>query len=167
MEGLIQDRATWISLGTIGVILLVAILAPVFAALTGHGPNQEFYARVGPTAQGEPLGPSASFLLGTDTVGRDILVRIAYGTRISLIVGVFAAMISVAIGAIVGLAAGYFGGLTDTVLARFMDWLLAIPFLLLAISLVTVIGPGLVVLLIVVGGLGWATLVRLSLRQVL
>jgi peptide/nickel transport system permease protein len=167
MERLLHDRASMISLGTIGLILLVAILAPVFAALTGHGPNEQFYAPVGLTAQGQPLGPSAHFLLGTDTLGRDIMVRIAYGARISLIVGVLAAMISVAIGAIVGLAAGYFGGLTDTVLARFMDWLLAIPFLLLAISLVTVIGPGLVVLLIVVGGLGWATVGRIIRGQVL
>ena len=118
-------------------------------------------------ASGQPLGPSSHFLLGTDTLGRDILVRIAYGARISLIVGVLASVISVAIGAVVGLAAGYFGGLTDSVLARLMDWLLAIPFLLLAISLVTVIGPGLTVLLIVIGFLGWASVGRIIRGQVL
>ena len=118
-------------------------------------------------ASGQPLGPSSHFLLGTDTLGRDILVRIAYGARISLIVGVLASVISVAIGAVVGLAAGYFGGLTDSVLARVMDWLLAIPFLLLAISLVTVIGPGLTVLLIVIGFLGWASVGRIIRGQVL
>jgi peptide/nickel transport system permease protein len=118
-------------------------------------------------ASGQPLGPSSHFLLGTDTLGRDILVRIAYGARVSLIVGVLASVISVATGAIVGLAAGYFGGLTDTLLARLMDWLLAIPFLLLAISLVTVIGPGLGVLLIVIGFLGWASVGRIIRGQVL
>ncbi len=100
-----------ISLGVIIFIVLVAIFAPVVAAVTGHGPNQQFYAPVGLNAAGQPLGPSSKFLLGTDDLGRDLLVRIAYGARISLIVGVLAAVISVAIGAIVGLAAGYFGGL--------------------------------------------------------
>lgn len=166
-QRLLHDKASMISLGVIVFIVLVAIFAPVVAAVTGHGPNQQFYAPVGLNSAGQPLGPSSKFLLGTDTLGRDLLVRIAYGARISLIVGVLAAVISVAIGAIVGLAAGYFGGLTDTLLARLMDWLLAIPFLLLAISLVTVIGPGLTVLLIVIGFLGWASVGRIIRGQVL
>jgi ABC-type dipeptide/oligopeptide/nickel transport system permease subunit len=141
MQRLLHDKASMISLSVIVFIILVAIFAPVVAAIVGHGPNQQFYAPIGLNANGQPLGPSSHFLLGTDTLGRDILVRIAYGTRVSLIVGVLASVISVATGAIVGLAAGYFGGITDTLLARLMDWLLAIPFLLLAISLVTVIWP--------------------------
>jgi ABC-type dipeptide/oligopeptide/nickel transport system permease subunit len=167
MQRLLHDRASMISLGVIGLIILVAIFAPVVAAITGHGPNQQFTAPVGLTVDGQPLGPSSHFWLGTDTLGRDILVRIAYGTRVSLIVGVLASVISVAIGALVGLAAGYLGGFTDTFLARLMDLLLAIPFLLLAISLVTVIGPGLVVLLIVIGFLGWASVGRIIRGQVL
>jgi peptide/nickel transport system permease protein len=166
-QRLLHDKASMISLSVIGLIVLVAIFAPVVAAITGHGPNQQFPAPIGVDAAGQPLGPSSHFLLGTDPLGRDILVRIAYGARISLIVGVLAAVISVAIGAVVGLAAGYFGGLTDSVLARVMDWLLAIPFLLLAISLVTVIGPGLTVLLIVIGFLGWASVGRIIRGQVL
>jgi peptide/nickel transport system permease protein len=167
MQRLLHDRASIIALSVIVVIILVAVFAPVVAAITGHGPNEQFTAPVGLTAAGQPLGPSSHFWLGTDTLGRDILVRIAYGARISLIVGVLASVISVAIGAVVGLIAGYFGGLTDTLLARLMDWLLAIPFLLLAISLVTVIGPGLVVLLIVIGFLGWASVGRIIRGQVL
>jgi len=167
MQRLLHDRASMISLGVIGFIILVAIFAPVVAAITGHGPNQQFTAPVGLTVDGQPLGPSSHFWLGTDTLGRDILVRIAYGARVSLIVGVLASVISVAIGALVGLAAGYLGGFTDTFLARLMDLLLAVPFLLLAISLVTVIGPGLVVLLIVIGFLGWASVGRIIRGQVL
>jgi ABC-type dipeptide/oligopeptide/nickel transport system permease subunit len=167
MQRLLHDKASMISLGVIGFIVLVAIFAPVVAAITGHGPNQQFTAPVGLTVDGQPLGPSSHFLLGTDTLGRDILVRIAYGARVSLIVGVLASVISVGIGALVGLAAGYLGGFTDTFLARLMDLLLAIPFLLLAISLVTVIGPGLVVLLIVIGFLGWASVGRIIRGQVL
>jgi peptide/nickel transport system permease protein len=74
---------------------------------------------------------------------------------------------TVVIGAAAGLAAAYFGGLVDSTLARLMDWLLAIPFLLLAISLVTVIGPGLAVLIIVIGFLGWASVGRIVRGQVL
>jgi ABC-type dipeptide/oligopeptide/nickel transport system permease subunit len=166
-QRLLHDKASMISLGVIAFIILVAIFAPVVAAITGHGANQQFPAPIGVNASGQPLGPSSQFWFGTDTLGRDVLVRIAYGARISLIVGVLASVISVGIGAIVGLAAGYFGGLTDTLLARLMDWLLAIPFLLLAISLVTVIGPGLVVLLIVIGFLGWASVGRIIRGQVL
>ena len=167
MQRLLHDKASMISLGVIVFIVLIAIFAPVVAAITGHGPDQQFYAPIGLNANGQPLAPSSHFWMGTDTLGRDILVRIAYGARISLIVGVLASVISVGTGAIVGLAAGYFGGVTDTLLARLMDWLLAIPFLLLAISLVTVIGPGLVVLLIVIGFLGWASVGRIIRGQVL
>ena len=166
-ERLRRDRASIISVVVIGLIILMAIFAPVIAAIVGHGPNQQFYPPVGLTAEGQPLGPSAKFLLGTDTLGRDVLVRIAYGARISLIVGLVATVMTVAIGAAVGLAAAYFGGLVDSTLARLMDWLLAIPFLLLAISLVTVIGPGLAVLIIVIGFLGWASVGRIVRGQVL
>jgi ABC-type dipeptide/oligopeptide/nickel transport system permease subunit len=167
MERLRRDRAAMISLAIIIAIVLIAIFAPVIAAIVGHGPNQQFPAPIGVNAQGQPLGPSSQFWMGTDTVGRDVLVRIAYGARISLIVGVVATVLTVTIGAIVGLASAYFGGLTDSVLARLMDWLLAVPFLLLAISLVSVIGPGLSVLIIVIGFLGWASVGRIVRGQVL
>jgi ABC-type dipeptide/oligopeptide/nickel transport system permease subunit len=167
MARLVRDRASMISAGIIVLIVLMAIFAPVFAAITGHGVNQPFYAPVGLTADGQPLAPSAHFLLGTDTLGRDVLVRIAYGARISLIVGVLATVITVAIGAAVGLVAGYFGGFTDSFLARIMDLMLAIPFLLLGISLVTVLGPGLTVVIIVISILGWASVGRIVRGQVI
>jgi ABC-type dipeptide/oligopeptide/nickel transport system permease subunit len=167
IERLRRDRAAMISLGIIVAIVLMAIFAPVIAAIVGHGPNQQFTAPIGQTAEGQPVGPSSTFWFGTDTVGRDVLVRIAYGARISLIVGLVATVLTVAIGAIVGLASAYFGGLTDSILARVMDWLLAVPFLLLAISLVSVIGPGLSVLIIVIGFLGWASVGRIVRGQVL
>jgi ABC-type dipeptide/oligopeptide/nickel transport system permease subunit len=166
MERLLRDRAAMISLGVIMLVVLIAIFAPLISAAVGHGPNQQFQS-TGLTAIGQPKGPSSTFLLGTDDLGRDIMVRIAYGARISLIVGVLATALTVAVGAVVGLIAGYFGGATDTILARFMDWLLAIPFLLFAISLVTIIGPGLVVVIIVIGFFGWASVGRIVRGQVL
>ena len=165
-NGCVRDRASMISLGVIVIIVLVAIFAPVIAAIVGHGPNQQF-PPIGLTPIGQPKAPSSTFLLGTDDLGRDILVRIAYGARISLIVGVVATALTVAVGAVVGLIAGYFGGVTDSILARFMDWLLAIPFLLFAISLVTIIGPGLTVVIIVIGFFGWASVGRIVRGQVL
>ncbi len=166
IERLRRDRAAMISLGVIVLVVLIAIFAPLIAAAVGHGPNQQFQS-TGLTAIGQPKGPSGTFLLGTDDLGRDIMVRIAYGARISLIVGVLATALTVAVGAVVGLMAGYFGGATDTILARFMDWLLAIPFLLFAISLVTIIGAGLSVVIIVIGFFGWASVGRIVRGQVL
>ena len=166
MERLVRDRAAMISLAVILLVVLVAIFAPVIAAAVGHGPNQQFQS-TGLTAIGQPKGPSSEFLLGTDNLGRDIMVRIAYGARISLIVGVLATVLTVVVGAVVGLIAGYFGGTTDTLLARLMDWLLAIPFLLFAISLVTIIGAGLAVVIIVIGLFGWASVGRIVRGQVL
>ena len=92
-----------------------------------------------------PSVPDRTFLLGTDDQGRDILVRIAYGARISLFVGVVATLLTVAIGAMLGLAAGYLGGIVDTIIARLIDLVLSLPYLLFAISLVSISHPGLTI----------------------
>src|SRR5215510_7645531 len=132
-----RDRAAMICLGGIIVIVAFAAGAPVFAEITGHGNMQQFTS-TGLTAAGQPVAPNGTFWLGTDDLGRDLLVRIAYGARISLFVGVVATAVTVVGGTVIGLAAGYSGGIVDSVLARFMDWLLAVPFLLFAISLFSV-----------------------------
>jgi ABC-type dipeptide/oligopeptide/nickel transport system permease subunit len=178
LERLRRDRAAMAALVVILLIVAVAIFAPVFAWITGHGVYQQFRGPqppVGLTPTGQPVGPSGTFLFGTDDQGRDILVRIAYGTRISLLVGVVATAITVGIGTVVGLAAGYFGKVVDTILARLMDWLLAVPFLLLAISLASIVlihpigplKPGLPVVIFVIGVLGWASIGRIVRGQVL
>jgi len=170
-----RDRAAMTSLGVIAAIAACAIGAPVFAAITGHGDMEQF-STIGRTAAGQPVGPNGTFWLGTDDLGRDLLVRIAYGARVSLFVGVVATAVTVAGGTVIGLAAGYFGGFIDSVLARFMDWLLAVPFLLFAIALFSVavqkpifgfIGAGLPIVIIVLGFFGWASVGRLVRGQVL
>ena len=166
LERLVRDRAAMVSLGVIVLIVLMAIFAPVIAAIVGHGPNQQF-ASTGLTPLGQPKGPNSTFLLGTDDLGRDVLVRIAYGARISLIVGIAATGLTIIIGAAAGLVAGYFGGLTDSFIARFIDWLLAIPFLLFALSLVTIFGASLTIVIIVIGFFGWASVGRIVRGQVL
>jgi ABC-type dipeptide/oligopeptide/nickel transport system permease subunit len=170
-----RDRAAMISFGVIVFIAACAIGAPIFAAITGHGDMQQFNT-IGRTPDGQPIGPNGTFWLGTDDLGRDILVRIVYGARVSLFVGVVATALTVAGGTVVGLAAGYFGGLVDSILARLMDWSLAVPFLLFAIALFSVavqkpifgvIGPGLPIVIIVLGFFGWASVGRLVRGQVL
>ena len=173
-----HDRAAMISLAVIILIVLVAIFAPVLAAITGHGVYQQFRGPqppIGLSVTGQPVGPSSAFLLGTDDQGRDILVRIAYGARISLFVGVVATAVVVLGGLVIGLAAGFFGGWVDSILARFMDWILAVPFLLFALSLASVvqihpigpIGPGLPVVIVVLGVLAWGSVGRIVRGQVL
>jgi ABC-type dipeptide/oligopeptide/nickel transport system permease subunit len=161
-----RDKVAMVSLAVIVLIVLMAIFAPVFAAITGHPPNEQ-YRDIGLTPDGLPRGPNGTFWLGTDDLGRDILVRIAYGARVSLLVGVIATAITVAIGVVLGLAAGFLGGIVDTVLARLIDVVLSMPFLLVAIALVSVTGPSLTVTVLVIGFFSWASVARIVRGQVL
>ena len=161
-----RDRVAMISLVVIVLIILMAILAPLATTITGHPVNEQ-YRDIGLTPDGLPKGPSGQFLLGTDDLGRDILVRIAYGARISLLVGVLATVLTVVIGVVVGLAAGYLGGWIDTVLARLIDVILSVPFLLVAIALVSIVGPSLLVTVLVIGFFSWASVARIVRGQVL
>jgi peptide/nickel transport system permease protein len=165
-ERLRRDRAAMISLIIIGLIVLMAIFAPVFASVTGHPVNKQYFIG-GLTIDGQPVSPNGTFWLGTDDVGRDVLVRIAYGARISLIVGVVATFFTVFIGTVVGLAAGYFGKIVDTVLARLIDVMLSIPFLLFAISLASIYQAGLTVVIFVLAVFSWSSVARIVRGQVL
>lgn len=172
-----RDRAAMIALGIVVLIVLMALFAPVIAAILGHGVYQQFRGTnpSGLSPLGQPVGPGSTFWMGTDDQGRDIFVRIAYGARVSLFVGVVATAVTVAGGLVLGLAAGYFGGFVDSLIARFFDWLLAVPFLLLAISLISVVQvhpigplrPGLPVVIVVLGFFGWAAVGRIVRGQVL
>jgi peptide/nickel transport system permease protein len=165
-ERLKHDRVAMVSLGVIVLICLVAIFAPVFTTLTGHPPNAQ-YRQIGLSPDGLPKPPSRTFWFGTDDLGRDVLVRVAYGARVSLGIGVLATLLTVVIGVVVGLAAGYFGGFTDTVLARLIDVVLSLPFLLAAIALVSVFGPSLTITVLVIGFFTWASMARIVRGQVL
>ncbi len=165
-ERLRRDRAAMVCLAIIVAIVLVAVFAPVFATLTGHSVTQQF-RDTGLTPEGLPKPPTGTFLFGTDSQGRDVLVRVAYGARISLLVGVLATLLEVAIGAVLGLAAGYLGGVVDTVVARVIDLVLSVPYLLFAISLVSITRPGLVVVIVVIAVFGWAAVARVVRGQVL
>jgi peptide/nickel transport system permease protein len=161
-----KDRLAIASAVVILIIATAAVAAPGFAALTHHGPNQQF-TTAGLTLQGLPKPPSGQFWLGTDDLGRDILVRIVYGARISLFAGVVASVLAVAFGTIVGMFAGYFGKFTDSVLSRSMDVVLSMPFLLFAIALVSIVGPGLWVSVAVIAFFSWASVGRVTRGQTL
>jgi peptide/nickel transport system permease protein len=165
-ERLRRDRAAMVSFVVIVLIALVAIGAPLVAALVGHGPNDQ-YRDIGLTPQGLPKPPSRTFLLGTDDLGRDLLVRIAYGSRISLLVGVVSTLISVVFGVVVGVVAGYLGGRVDTVIALVIDVVLSIPFLLAGIAIVSIVGPSLTVTIIVIAFFSWSSIARIVRGQVL
>jgi peptide/nickel transport system permease protein len=115
--------------------------------------------------------PSVSHPMGTDEVGRDIFARIVYAGRISLSIGLLAALISVGIGTLVGSISGFYGGWIDTILMRFTDLLLAIPTIFLLIVLTVFFGPSVLTIIIVLGVLSWMRLARivratfLSLRE--
>ena len=165
-ERLRSDRSAKIAAGTILVIVLLAIFAPVFAAITGHGPNQQFI-NIGENATGGPVPPSGTFWFGTDSNGRDLFVRILYGARLSLVVGVLATAIGVALGTVFGLAAGYLGGLVDSLIARVIDVMLSIPLLLIAISVAYISGPGIWLVILIVGVLSFTYLARVVRGQVI
>jgi peptide/nickel transport system permease protein len=153
------------TLGMIGLIILVffvlvAVFAPVLANPEGLNPTCP--------CTGVPFSPpSREFPLGTDDLGRSILTLTIWGTRPSLIVGLFATLIAMALGAVIGLIAGYYGRLTETLLMRFTDWFLVIPFLPLAIVLASLLEPSTFVIILVIGLTSWPSTSRVVRSQVL
>jgi peptide/nickel transport system permease protein len=161
-----RDKVAVASAIVIVLVLALAIAAPLFASLTGHGPNQLF-PNTGLSADGIPVGPGHNFWLGTDEQGRDLFIRILYGARISLFVGLVTTLIATVAGVTMGLAAGYFGGWIDAVLARFIDAVLAFPYIVLALALAVVLGPSLPVVIGVISFFSWAGISRIVRGQTL
>jgi peptide/nickel transport system permease protein len=165
-ERLRKDRAAVIAALTIAAIVIIALMAPLIAAWIGHGPNQQFID-IGENANGGPVPPGGTFWLGTDSSGRDLFVRIVYGARVSLAVGVLATMIAIALGVAFGLAAGYLGGFVDIFIARVIDVMLSIPFLVIAISVATILHPSFWLVIFVVGILSFTYPARIVRGQVI
>ncbi|MFC5187370.1 ABC transporter permease [Actinomadura harenae] len=129
-----NDKVALVFLVILVLIVLFALMAPLWASWTGH-PYAATFPKTGLDVNGQPIGPSKDFWLGADQLGRDVLVRAAYGARISLLVGIAASALASVVGVLVGTLAGYVGGAVDGVLARVMDITLALPYLLIAITL--------------------------------
>lgn len=145
------------------ILVIIALAAPIFAP---HDPNQQFreFLLLPPVWQD---GGQSTFLLGTDAVGRDLLSRLIYGARYSLFIGVVVVAIAVTGGVTIGLIAGYFRGVLDTVIMRIMDVILAFPSLLLALVLVAILGPGLVNAMIAIAIVLQPHFVRLTRASVM
>ena len=142
------------------LFLLLLILLSMLAPVLPLDPNTTNVSQMN-----QP--PSLDHLFGTDNVGRDYFARVLYGGRISLLVGVLAMLASVLIGSLVGIVAGYFGGLMDSILMRTVDVLSSIPWLVLVIVLSVFLKPGLTTIIIVIGGFSWMRISRLIRAETL
>ncbi len=152
---LMRRKLALFGLGLIVAVVAGAILAPW---LTPYDPNEQRFE--GLTLTGAPLPPNADFLLGTDLLGRDLLTRIFYGARTSLIIGVVANGIALVIGTVIGVTAGYFRGFYGAVLMRFTDLMMAFPALLLAICLAAIFQPSLWIVAMVIAIVNWVQTAR-------
>ena len=162
-----RDKLAMLGAVLIALIVLAAILAPLIAP---HDPTKQY--RDGLTKDGQPL-PSTlmtqgtlRFVIGTDPNGRDLLSRILYGAQVSLIVGVLANALAIAIGTLVGSVAGYFGNPLETLLMRFTDIMMAFPTLLLAMTLVAILKPSMWIIIVVIGLVYWTWIARVIYGQV-
>jgi len=155
-----KSRLGMIGLAVLIFFIAVAVFAPLIANKAGLDPTCP--------CTGEPLQPpSIQFPFGTDNFGRSVFTLTVWGSRPSLIVGLFATLISVTIGALIGIVAGYFGGKPETALMRLTDWFLVIPWLPLAIVLASILGPSLFVIILVIGITSWPSTARIVRAQAL
>jgi peptide/nickel transport system permease protein len=139
----------------IATLALVALAAPL---IVPYDPAEQLFE--GLTIEGAPLPPNEQFLLGTDLLGRDLLSRLIYGARTSLVIGIVANGIAVSIGVFVGIVAGFFRGIVATILMRFTDLMMAFPALLLAIVLAALFRPSLWIVALVIALVNWVQIAR-------
>jgi peptide/nickel transport system permease protein len=154
---LLRRRGAMLGLVIVILFVLVAIFAPYIAP----------YDPVATSWSAVRKPPSAEFWFGTDEIGRDVLSRVIWGARASLLAGLVSVCISMALGVPIGLLAAYVGGWTDGVISRFTDSMLAVPFLILAIALAAFLGPSLTNAMIAIGVSATPIFIRLTRAQVL
>jgi peptide/nickel transport system permease protein len=155
-------RRSKMGLAGLGILVffgLMALLAPVISSPT----SLDVTKATGPILS----PPSLAYPLGTDDLGRSVLDLVIWGSRISLLVGLTAALVSMIVGSLFGILAGYQGGAWDAALMRFTDWFLVIPFLALAITLAAILGQSLIIIIMVLGLTSWPWTARLVRSQTL
>ena len=147
-------------LALLGLLIIALTVAAAVAApwIAPFGRDEQLFE--GLTLEGAPMPPGGAFLLGTDLLGRDLLTRILYGARTSLVIGVVANGIALFIGTLVGVTAGYFRGWIGTILMRFTDLMMAFPALLLAITLAAIFSPSLWIVALVIALVNWVQVAR-------
>jgi peptide/nickel transport system permease protein len=156
----------WAGAVGLAIVTIMAVCAVFAPALAPHDPySQDIAVRLRPPAWAAT--GTAEHLLGTDHVGRDYLSRIVYGARISLAVGVLAVACSSVLGVVVGLLSGFYGGLVDRGLTFLVNLTLTLPFMLLAIAMIALMGSGFVNMILVLGVTGWPIYARVVRAEVL
>ena len=154
---LVRRRGAMLGLAIVLAFVLIAALAPVIAP---QDPLQTSWSAV-------RKAPSAQYLFGTDDIGRDVLSRVSWGARASLLAGLVSVCIAMALGVPIGLLAGYLGGWVDGLISRLTDSMLAVPFLILAIALAAFLGPSLTNAMMAIGVSSTPIFIRLTRGQVL
>lgn len=152
-----QNKLAVVSAVVILLILLMAVFAPLIAP----------YGEAEPDALNRLQPPSAEHWFGTDELGRDVFSRVLYGSRLSLAIGILPSIVSLAIGILAGLLAGYFGGWLDYIIMRIADVMLSIPSLLLAMVVMYTLGSSTVNLFVALSMVGWASVARVVRSQTL
>lgn len=154
-----RNKAAVVSLILLALIVLFITFAPLFFPFTYEDTDWNMMSSA-PTTEG-------LHFFGTDSSGRDLLVRVAIGGRISLMVGIAGALISVIIGTIYGAISGYFGGKVDMVMMRFLEILSSFPFMFFVILLVTFFGQNILLIFVAIGAIAWLGLARIVRGQTL
>jgi peptide/nickel transport system permease protein len=161
-DSLIKARFPILALIILGILVFLTIFGP---AIAPKDPNrQTLVERLLPPLHTNAEG-QLDYFLGSDVMGRDVLSRIIYGARVSLLVGLAAVMIGGIMGTALGVMAGYFGGYIDDIIMRIADIQLAFPFILLTIMVLVVLGPGVLNLVVVLGVAQWVTYARIARGQ--
>jgi peptide/nickel transport system permease protein len=156
LKELARQPSALFGLAIIFAVLILALGAPLIAPFD---PDNQMFD--GLTLEGAPMPPGGQFMLGTDTLGRDLFSRLLYGARTSLIIGLVANGVAVTIGLFVGMTAGYMRGWVGTVLMRFTDLMMAFPALLLAIVLAAILKPSLWIVAMVIALVNWVQVARI------
>ena len=157
LQRLVRRRGAMLGLAIVLAFVVLAVFAPF---ISPQDPLETSWSAV-------RKAPSAQYLLGTDEIGRDVLSRVIWGARASLLAGLVSVCIAMALGVPIGLLAGYMGGWVDGVISRFTDSMLAVPFLILAIALAAFLGPSLTNAMIAIGVSSTPIFIRLTRGQVL
>jgi ABC-type dipeptide/oligopeptide/nickel transport system permease subunit len=172
-----RDRVALGALAFILLLILVAIFAGVIVRAFAHPPDAQYPGALDPQF-GTPTGPSSTFFFGVDQIGRDVFSRVLYGAQVSLEVAFIATALSVSIGVVLGMTAGYFRGWVDTLISRVIDVTLAFPILLLALGIASAcslgkgcasgaIRPGLGTVIVAIVVINWTYIGRIIRGQVL
>lgn len=159
-----RRRSRWLNPTLFSGVILLSIIAGfclIYPLISPYNPREPAFDQ--PTF----AGPSWKHPLGTDNFGRDTLTRLAYGGRVDLVIATIATAVTVVVGGLLGLLAGYFGGWLDTVTMRLVDFMLTLPYLVLVIAIVAILGPGTTNILYAIWLVGWIAYARIVRAETL